>query len=188
MSIQTKLSRSSARSTSRCRFRKQSSLSRSSPSCVGLTEICARRPGGLHLVEHVEIVQRDLLGVLDARQVLAELREDGADALRLLRRRRGHRVLEALARHEGRHRPANERRPRRALAQPRVGGHREQDLAGDAHSRSLDQPAVHLQRRAGDVGGGVGEQKRAGAAELVRLRRSDRAESRRRRAAAAPPA
>ena len=32
--------------------------SRSRPSCVGLTEICASRPAALHLVEHVEVVLR----------------------------------------------------------------------------------------------------------------------------------
>ena len=69
------------------------------------------------------------------RQVLAELGEDRADALRLLRRRGGHRVFEPLARHERRHRAADERRLRRALAQPRVGRHREQNLAGQARRR-----------------------------------------------------
>ncbi len=41
MSIQTKFPQAAAWSTSRCRFRKQASASRSSPSCVGLMEICA---------------------------------------------------------------------------------------------------------------------------------------------------
>ena len=38
-------------------------------------------PGGGDLVQHVEVVLRDLLGFLRAREVLAEARQDGGDAL-----------------------------------------------------------------------------------------------------------
>ena len=40
-------------------------------------------PRGRDLVEHVEVVSGDLLGLLDARDVLAEPRQDRVDALRL---------------------------------------------------------------------------------------------------------
>ena len=96
MSIQTKLLRSSARAIRRSRLRSHSARSRSRPSCVGLTEICASRPGRRDPIEHVEVMQRDLLGFLDAREVLAELRQDRRDALRLQLLRRAHRVVDLL--------------------------------------------------------------------------------------------
>jgi len=84
----------------------------------------------LRPVHDIEIVARYLFGFVEPRQILAELREDRADALRLLRGGGAHRVFEMLARHEPRHRSADERRFRRALAQPPVRRHREQCLAG----------------------------------------------------------
>ena len=41
-------------------------------------------PGRLHLVEHLEVVQRDFLEFLGCRQVLAEPRQDGVDPELLL--------------------------------------------------------------------------------------------------------
>ncbi len=90
--------------------------------------------GGLNPVEHVEVVARDLLGLLDARQVLAEFGEEGADAPLLLRRGRRHGVLEPLAGHEGGHRPPDECRFCGAISQPGICGCCKEKLPGKAHT------------------------------------------------------
>ena len=60
------------------------------------------QPRGFHLVDHGQIVLSHLLRLVHAGEVLAELRQDGADALHLLLLRRRHRIVEPFARHESR--------------------------------------------------------------------------------------
>ena len=67
------------------------------------------------------------------RQVLAQTREDRADALCLLGARGAQRILEPLARHEFRHRAADEGGPGRPLTQPAVRGEGEEGVAGNTH-------------------------------------------------------
>ena len=82
------------------------------------------QPRGFHLVDHGQIVLSHLLRLVHAREVLAELRKDGADALPLLLLRRRHRIVEPFARHECRDGATDEGGPRRPLAKPAVGGER----------------------------------------------------------------
>ena len=55
-------------------------------------------PGRRDLVEHLEIVLRDLLELLRLRQVLAEARQDGVDAELLLFLRRQQRIFDRARR------------------------------------------------------------------------------------------
>ena len=145
MSIQTKLSRSSARSTRRCRFRKHSSLSRSSPSCVGLTEICASQPGAPAPGRARRGSAASTSSASSTRvRFSPSLREDGADALRCCCAAARHRVLEPLAGHEGRHRSAHERRlASRARAATRWSTSRAEDACGrQTHSRVYSSPLI----------------------------------------------
>src|SRR5262245_15549563 len=75
-----------------------------------------------------------------ARQVLTQLRKDGADALCLLNRGSGHGVGQTLTRHERRHRTAHERRPHGLLAQPGIRGRGQQQTPGN-HLVTLCQSA-----------------------------------------------
>ena len=96
-------------------------------------------PGCGHAIEHVEIVQGDLLGFLDVRQVFSELRQDRGDALRLELPGGPQRVVDLFPRHEPRNRPAHDRAFRGMLTQPRIGGAREQRLPHQGHGISRDR-------------------------------------------------
>jgi hypothetical protein len=85
------------------------------------------------VLEHVEVVVGHLIGFVDACEVLAEVGQDGRDALRLLHARGPHGIVEALAGHEARHRATHERRPGRPFAQPGAGGRRQQSVSRKAH-------------------------------------------------------
>ncbi len=90
-------------------------------------------PGRLDLVEHLEIVLRDLLELLRLRQVLAEARQDGVDAelLLFLRRRSA-----SSTRSPGMNRVTDRRTNAplgHVVAQPRVGRRCEQRLSHHAH-------------------------------------------------------
>ena len=107
------------------------------PELCRLDRDLRAEPARVDLVQDVQIMLGDLLSFFRAREVLAELGEDRADALRFLVLRGGHRVLEPLARHEGGYRSADERRFRGALTQPRIGGHRKQNLPRDAQTTAI---------------------------------------------------
>src|SRR5258708_1113926 len=57
----------------------------------------------------------------------------------------------------------------RAMLTARLSATRNPRSAMSPSQESLQETAVHLQGRSGDVRGGVGEQECAGAAELVRI-------------------
>ena len=187
----------SARSIRRSRLRSHSARSRSRPSCVGLTEICASRPDGGDPIEHVEIMQRHLFGLVDAasgsrracvRIVVmpcgfssAAARSASSICSPGMKRETDRRTNAVL---------------RRAIPQPGIGRTGEQHFPHQGISGSLrfvsasrsatrraftaqlrNQPAVDLHRRAGHVRRRVREQERADAAELVGARRTGRSGS-----------
>ena len=78
---------------------------------------------GVDLVEHAEVVLRDLLRLFRVREVLAEARQDGAVAQGLRGVERG---LGVLARHELLDGGADEPDVRRPLAQEAAVGRREE--------------------------------------------------------------
>ena len=114
-------------------LRSHSSASRSRPSCVGLTEICASSPAACDLVEHVEVVLRDLLGLVDASSG-SRRAASGSCVMPCCCCAARPRSASSIRSPGMNARPiADERRLRRVLAQPRVGRHREQHLAHHAH-------------------------------------------------------
>jgi hypothetical protein len=132
------------------------------PELCRLDRDLRAEPADVDLVQDVQVVLRDLLGFFRAREVLAELGEDRADALPFLLLRGGHRVLEPLARHEGRHRSE---RPSVARSRSQRWSTSQAERAMPA--TAIDEAAVHLDRRTGDVGRHRTKEEGAGAAEFV---------------------
>ena len=97
---------------------------------------------GHDLVEQVVVVIRHGRGLRRALQVLAEMREEQANAQRteLLGRLEG--VLHLLARHEAAHRTAREPEAGQVLLQPSVAGHPEQDRAHRSESSTATSASM----------------------------------------------
>ena len=134
MSIQTKLPRCSARAIEALEIafaQRAIEIEAELRGLDGDVRVETRRGNP---IEHVEIVPRHLLGLVDARRVLAELRQDRRDALRLQLRRRAHRILDPLPGHEAR-RPTCRTNAvlRRAFAQPRIRRTGEQRFTEEGH-------------------------------------------------------
>ena len=84
-------------------------------------------PGGHDPVGQLEVVGRDLIGLGQALEVLAEPRVERGDAGRLERERRLERVVQGLAGHEPPHRPAHEPEAGQVGLQPAVPGGPQED-------------------------------------------------------------
>ena len=109
----------------------------SSPSWVGLIETSIRpvrvRPTDVPL-DDVAVVRGDVVGLCEGVEVLAEVREQHADALVLEPRRGRERVVDPLAGHEATHGPAGERQAWQGVAQPLVPGHPEERGPHQSHA------------------------------------------------------
>jgi hypothetical protein len=75
----------------------------------------------LHSLEDLQIMRGDSFGLVGRGEILAQVRQDGCDAGRLLARCL-QRIVQLFAGHEAGDRAANERRPRGAVPQPGAGG------------------------------------------------------------------
>ena len=110
------------------------------PELGGLDRDLAVDPGGHDLVDRLEVVGGDLLGLGEVLEVLAEPRVERADPGGLERQRGRQGILECLARHEPADRPAHEPKPWQTLFQPAVAGGPQEHAA---------HRVLHRQARAG---------------------------------------
>ena len=94
-----------------------------------MTETSPVMPGRHDLVDGLDVVGGDLVGLGEVLEVLAEPRVQRADAGRLERQGRRQGILERLAGHEPADGTAHEPEPREPLLQPSIAGGPQEDAA-----------------------------------------------------------
>jgi hypothetical protein len=94
----------------------------------------------VNALQRIEVVRGDRIGFGGVGQVLAEVGEDGADAVGGQPLRRFQRIGELLAGHESSNGASSEPQPRHDAAQPRIPGRPQQHCP---HRRIVAKRGVH---------------------------------------------
>ena len=122
-------------------------MSRSRPELGRLDRDLAVDPGGDDLVDGLDVVVGDLVGLGQVLEVLAEPGVHRPDSGRLEREGRRERVGQRLARHEPADGPAHEPDPGQAFLQPSIPGGPQEEMT---HECLLTAPSTGAEQMVGD--------------------------------------